>query len=206
MIIKNHDLYEMANTTNVSSLSPAVGPDFILALKVAAGTTCILSVLGASLIILTYGLFKDLRTTARQLLVNLSVADILVAGSHFVGLFTNFERFLPEYNPHWSGQTTDALCSVQAAVTMCGSIASFLWTMALAFYMFVVIVKRRPNLAKKLVYAFYPLCWGIPIAMTIGFGVAGFLGFEDSADVGTSSPIAIRPVILYPDFTALLKC
>ena len=178
----------MANATNFSSLYPAVGQNFILALKVAAGTTCILSVLGASLIILTYVAFKDLRTTARQLLVNLSVADILVAGSHFVGLFANFERFLPWYNPHWDGRTTDALCSVQAAVTMCGSIASFMWTTALAFYMFVVIVYRRPNLAKKLVYAFYPLCWGVPIATTIGFGVAGFLGFEDSADVGMSNP------------------
>ena len=173
----------MANATNASYLYPA---DFVLSLKIAAGTTCVLSVLGASLIILTYLLFKDLRTTARQLLVNLSVADICVAGSHFVGLFSNFERFLPQYNPHWNGQTTDALCSIQAAVTMCGSIASFLWTIALAFYMFVVIVKRRPDLAKKLVYVFYPLCWGIPIALTIGFGAAGFLGFEDSADVGKS--------------------
>ena len=162
------------------SYSPlAMQPQYIVALKVIVGVTCVLSVFGASLIILTYVLFKDLRTTARQLLVNLSVADIFVAGSHFVGLFTNFDRFVHQVNPAF-----DTLCTVQAAVTMCGTLASFLWTVAIGLYMFMVIVRRQPHLAKKLVYAFYPFCWGVPMVVTIIFGANKLLGFEQAADIG----------------------
>ena len=157
----------------------AVQDQFIVAVKVIVGTTCVLSVLGASLIVLTYVMFKNLRTTARQLLVNLSVADIFVAGSHFVGLFTNYDRFVYQFNP-----TTDTFCTVQAAFTMCGTLASFLWTVAIGLYMFIVIVRRQPHVAKKLVYMFYPVCWGIPIVLTTVFGANMFLGFERNSDIG----------------------
>ena len=174
----------MYNLTSSTTVYPAISPDFILALKVVVGATCILSILGAGLIILTYVAFRDLRTTARQLLVNLSIADIIVAASHFVGLF-HFQQFIPYYSPHNSTvPNTDTLCKVQAAFTMFGSLSSFLWTMAIAVYMFVIIVLKKPEAARKLVFFFYPLCWGIPLGLVLWFGFAGYFGFQESADIG----------------------
>ncbi len=161
----------------------AARPDFILGLMITVGTTCILSILGASLIILTYAAYKDLRTTARQLLVNLSVADILVAASHFVGLFIFTKFHHPDDPDHYQPNNTDTLCSIQGAFNLFGTIASFLWTISLAVYMFSIIILRRPLLARKMVVLFYVICWGIPLILTIWFGIKKFLGFEETVEV-----------------------
>ena len=171
---------ELTNSTANETWYPSHKPYFVLALKITVGTTCILSILGASLIILTYLAFRDLRTTARKLLVNLSVADIVVAASHFVGLFTNYERFL--YNGN--SKSTDIRCSIQAAFTMYGSIASILWTIAVALYMFTVIVLRKPTTAKRTLPVYFLVCWGVPVAFTVSFGLKKYLGFEQSVDIG----------------------
>ena len=172
---------ELANVTNATTRIPIGTADYILTVKIVVGTTCLLSILGASLIILTYVAFRDLRTVARQLLVNLSVADIVVAASHFVGLLTNYERFV------YSNLRSDVWCSVQGAVTMYGTISSFLWTIAVALYMFTVIVMKRPEIAKKMVPVYYLVCWGVPIVFPVWFGVKRYLGFELPADVGMLS-------------------
>jgi len=178
-----YDECELANVTNATTRIPIETGDYILTVKIIVGTTCLLSILGASLIILTYVAFRDLRTIARQLLVNLSVADILIAASHFVGLLTNYERFL--YSNLRSD--VDVWCSVQGAVTMYGTISSFLWTIAVALYMFTVIVMKRPEIAKKMVPVYYLVCWGVPIVFPVWFGVKRYLGFELPADVGMLS-------------------
>jgi len=174
---------EWANLTNATTRIPIETADYILTVKIVVGTTCLLSILGASLIILTYVAFRDLRTIARQLLVNLSVADIVIAASHFVGLLTNYERFL--YSNLRSD--VDVWCSVQGAVTMYGTISSFLWTIAVALYMFTVIVMKRPEIAKKMVPVYYLVCWGVPIVFPVWFGIKRYLGFELPADVGMLS-------------------
>lgn len=165
---------------------PAISKDFLLSLRVVVGITCLLSIFGASLIIFTYAVFKDLRTFARQMLVNLSVADIMVAASHFVGLVAKVERFIPYYSNSTQNNTTDRLCSTQAAFTMYGSISSFLWTMALGIYMLMVIVLRRPDFAKYFVSVCYMVCWGMPLALVLWFALVHptYLGFAEGADVG----------------------
>ena len=171
---------QLTNSTANQTWYPSHRPPFVLALQITVGTTCVLSVLGAGLIILTYVAFRDLRTTARKLLVNLSIADIVVAVSHFVGLFTNYERFL--YNGN-SGNM-DVGCAVQGAFTMYSSIASILWTIAVALYMFTVIILRKPTTAKRTVPVYFLVCWGVPVVFTVWFGKVKYLGFEQNVDIG----------------------
>ena len=154
-------------------------PGFILAMRTVVGTVCILSALGAGLIIITYVAFKELRTIARLLLVNLSVADIIAALSHFVGLQANYDRFI-DFEECSVNNKTDDLCTTQGAVTIFGVLASFFWTTAVALYLFTVIVLQRPEAAKKLQYVFYPICWGIPATLAVYFTVVGFVGFQES--------------------------
>ena len=165
--------------------------DFILALKVLSGITCLLSILGAGLIIATYAAFKDLRTVARQPLVNLSVADMTVAASHFVGLAVlHVERYEISYSSDANASNhsaeQDALCQVQGGFTMFGTLSSFLWTLALGFYMLLVIVLRRPDVTRYLLLLYYPVCWGVPLTLTMWFALAKptYLGFGEGADIG----------------------
>ena len=182
---------------NISDCSPIASETqgFVLAVKITVGTTCLLSVLGASLIILTYVAFRDLRTTGRQLLVNLSVADILVALTHFTGLYTNYDRFLSPCNgPNVYGNftnLTDPWCATQGALTMFSVLASFLWTIAVAVYLFVVIVVNRALWAKRLRAVFYPVCWGVPGVIVVAFGAKQYFGFEENVDIGKSICFAL---------------
>lgn len=174
--------------------------DYYLALRVAIGIICVISMFGSCVIIFTYVAFKELRTLARQQLVNLSIADIIVASSHLVGLVAlkvetydddsvkvsnssviqNISTAISTTHPQWT------LCKVQAGFTMCGTIASFLWSLGLGFFMLIIIVFRRPNFARYLAFLYYPICWGIPLALTLWFALVKptYLGFAESADIG----------------------
>lgn len=171
--------------------------DFFLALRVVVGITCVISICGSSVIILTYVAFKDLRTLARQQLVNLSLADIVVAASHIIGLLA---QKVENYNgPDWTdinnvstsnfnSTVQPTLCRVQGGFTMCGSIASFLWSLALGLYMLMIIVLKRPEIARYMVFfIYYPVCWGLPLALTLWFALINptYLGFAEGADIGT---------------------
>ena len=163
--------------------------DAILVVRVITGITCVLSVLGAFVIILTYVAFKDLRTLARQQLVNLCVADIIVAASHFVGLTAlKVEYYNPTSYDNISNTSTvqEELCRVQGGFTMFGTLASFLWTLALGFYLLMIIVLKRPDFAHFLVYVYYPICWGIPLILVLWFALVTptYLGFGEGADIG----------------------
>lgn len=175
-----------------NSTSPLVEPGFILAVKITAGTTCILSFFGSCLIIFSYVALRDLRTAARQLLVNLSIADIIISLSHFVGLFANFERFIDLNSPYLTTNisTTDPVCISQAAFTLYGSVSSFLWSMAIAFYLVLLSVfsayRKEVCLKKILIPILYIVCWGVPIMLIIPNVIEHHFGFTLAVDVGES--------------------
>lgn len=70
----------------------------------------------------------------------LSVADALVAISHIWGISQKVEKFLAIYHPINDTETesTDVECTAQAALAVYSTLASFLWTLALAFYVFSI--------------------------------------------------------------------
>ena len=164
--------------SNCSFSIPSRTPAFVLALQVVVSTTCVLSAVGATLIVLTYLGFRELRTTARLFLANLSIADVVIATSHFVGLFANYERFLCSY-----GSKSDWLCTTQAAALMFSTLATFAWTLAIAVYFLSIVVFKTKTSMRSVVVS-HLLCWGVPAALTIGYGAAGFLGFDEQVDVG----------------------
>lgn len=163
---------------NCSLLVPSRAPAFVLALQVVVSTICVLSILGAALIVLTFVAFKDLRTTARQFLANLSVADAIIAASHIVGLFANYERFICS-----TSQGSDAVCTVQAAALMFSTLAAFAWTLAIAVYFCSIVVFKRKTSLCSVVVA-YIACWGVPAVLVIVYGAAGYLGFDEVVDLG----------------------
>ena len=151
---------------------PALSDAVILATQVTASFTCILSILGASLIIFTYVAFKDLRTTARQLLVSLSVADIIVEDGVKVPSNTS---------------NGDALCIIQGATAMFGTVASLLLSMMIAFYLLVLTQSRTLKPARRLVPLIYLVSWGVPFIVVAVVGAVRSFGYEPISNPGIIS-------------------
>lgn len=167
----------------------AARPDFLCALKICVGITSCLSILGGLAIICAYAIFPSIRNTLRYVLVCVSAADILVASSHLWGITTPLERFLDVYYPlNTSAIYVDEECAVQAAIAIYGTLASFGWTVVLAWFIFLYIVCRS-DITKgctgtgALVF-FHILCWGVPFIETIVLAHLELLGFQEDLDVG----------------------
>lgn len=181
-------------TANESSLVPcepipAYRYDYIVAMRVCVSITCVLSMFGAGLIMGTFIAFKELRTKARQILVQLSIADFIVAASHLFGVNINLPKFAETVCRDYEDNgniTSDLFCKVQGGVTVFSSVGSYLWTIAVAYYLLVIIVFESQRVGKWLVYISYPVCWGIPAVLVCILGYYRYLGFRPNLDAGES--------------------
>ncbi|XP_029974796.1 G-protein coupled receptor 157 [Salarias fasciatus] len=129
--------------------------------------SCALSFLGSTLIIATYILWSDLRTTPRRLLVYLSVADWLSAVSYAYGAWSAFRADSPE-------------CVAQGAVSTFSNTSSFFWTVAIAVYLYVFIVRCSQRAADSLVLPFHLVSWGVPLAITVAAVCLNKIGYNAS--------------------------
>ena len=155
------------NTTDVCvNGSLAYAPDSI---RVVVGVTCILSMIGALLIIFSYILIRDIRTKAREILVNLSLMDFMAAAANFFGVVTNFSQ---SENHSVEGY----VCQIQASFAMYGTLSSVLWTICVAVYVFFRIMLENSKVAQRSVYGFYVICYGLPLIMTLWFSLTEKLG------------------------------
>lgn len=130
-------------------------------------TSCVLSFFGSLLIICTYARWHDLRTTPRKLLVYLSVTDLLSALSYFYGVLRIFDSD--------SGD-----CIAQGAISTFANTSSFFWTVAIAIYLYVFIVKSSQRQADNLVLYFHLISWGIPLAITVAALSLHKIGYDAS--------------------------
>lgn len=182
-------------------LYPAAYPGFILALRICEGTTSVLSIFGGLGIVIAYACFlrprpddqlespKAARDQLRQILVFLSIADILVAWGHLWGVSTDLERFLDVYSHYnTSAPTSDQQCSVQAAISIYGTVASFMWTVILTMLIFVLIKHRQIKKVKryfgrKAFTIYHLLCWLVPLIEICILARLDLLGC-DTVDIG----------------------
>lgn len=104
--------------------------------------SCTLSFFGSLLIILTYVIWSDLRTTPRKLLVFLSVSDLMSAIAYSVGVWMVFEE------DSWD-------CVLQGAFSTFANTSSFFWTVAIAIYLYIFIVKSSQRWADSCVPYFH---------------------------------------------------
>ncbi|XP_050953315.1 G-protein coupled receptor 157 [Labeo rohita] len=130
-------------------------------------TSCVLSFFGSLLIICTFARWLDLRTTPRKLLVYLSVTDLLSALSYFYGVLVVFE-------------TDSADCIAQGAISTFANTSSFFWTVAIAVYLYVFIVKSSQRQADNLVLYFHLISWGVPFAITVAALSLHKIGYDAS--------------------------
>ncbi|TRY96652.1 hypothetical protein DNTS_024266 [Danionella cerebrum] len=130
-------------------------------------TSCVLSFFGSLLIISTYFCWPDLKTKPRQLLMFLSVSDLLSALSYFYGVLRMFD-------------SDSADCVAQGAISTFANTSSFFWTVAIAIYLYVFIVKSSKRRADNLVLYFHLISWGIPLAITVAALSLHKIGYDAS--------------------------
>lgn len=182
------------NSSATTIFIPTETHAYHVALRVVVGTTCTLSIIGAGLIILTYLFFTDIRTLARQLLVMLSIADLIIAVANLTGVLTSSPYSHQDHTATDLSEESHRWCTVQAAFAVFGAESSTLWTIAVAIYMFIIIVLRKPRAARKIIPFFYLVCWGVPLVLTIWLGVDGFLGYEVGATPGFCAIRGTKPI------------
>ena len=119
--------------------------------KSLVGTMCCLSMLGSLTIIASYVSWKEIRTTSRKVLLFLSISDFMIATSNLVGVLIPMNDNLS--NPR------NGYCVAQSFVTTSSSITSFMWTVTLAIYLYLAIVKSKQNLGRKLMPLFHIVNW-----------------------------------------------
>lgn len=179
-------------------------PSFLLnketALRVVVAVTCAFSILGSLVIILSYSLFRDLRTTARLILLHLSLADFGVAFSNLFGDLYKFYKFARcIYNhpglPLLTPPSVNRLCIAQAFFAHFSTMSSVLWTMMLAAYMYTVVtkIKEGPNSNRWFMICSYVFCYGIPLAVNIWMVATGKLGYAPYDTAGWCGTITIDP-------------
>lgn len=120
------------------------------------GITSVLSMFGCVTLVVTFVIFRELQTAGRKLLVCLSVADFLTAFGNLVGITWYARR--NDMEPGGSR----VLCQFHAALTICSSISSFLWSTSIGIHLFVCVCLRNAKTAEKLFWPFMIACWAPP--------------------------------------------
>lgn len=130
--------------------------------RVLTTVSASLSLLGTSLIIITFIAWKDLRSSSRKILVFISIGDFLIAGGNLFGVW------LPE-----NDRTTSA-CKAQSFVTTCASLWSFFWTTFLSIFLYTTVARKQAEKADKMLRYFHIFAWVIPLTVTgIAFNKLG---------------------------------
>lgn len=112
--------------------------------------TSAFSLLGASVIIITYITWKDIRSTSRKILVYISIADCIVVGSYMFG------AWLPP-------NTNSPACTAHSFLAATANLWSFFWTTFLAVFLYMTVARQRVSLAKTLFWGFHFIGWGVPL-------------------------------------------
>lgn len=170
-------------------------------IRFISGLSCAGSILGSSLIILSYICFRRLRTKVREILFHLSVADFGVATANLIGAVVYFDQY---YHPvcdssgdvisiHKPSVAIQNLCTAQAFFALYFTISSILWTMSLAGYLYFVLVHHGTQHAKMFLTFSYIFCYGMPLLVSLWPALTWRLGYSPYNSAGWCTVILVDP-------------
>ena len=145
----------------------------------------IASLFGSSFIIVTFFLYRDLQTRARQFLLMISISDFFNAGAYFFG--QTWSMFNLNYSSCYVGKPQYEIwsCVTQATFNNFFTLSCYSFTILLSLH--VLFLLAGNNLfKKKVVFIFTVLLgWLVPLLITsVGF-LPGWFGPGISVTVGT---------------------
>lgn len=192
-------------------VSPTQDMGFVLALNVSVGIVCLLSILGSTSIIFSFVIFRELRTAGRFILLNLSVADLIVALANLLGAAIS-PQFHDMTDPSDINNSTSLLalsCKIDAFFGLFATDSSILWTIVLLSYLYITLHCFRPSRScfKVSMTICMIICWGLPLAISLWFIIEGYFGFQSGFSPGFCTFIGgndgkeiYRPIVGYEMF------
>lgn len=141
-----------------------------ISVRIVVGITCLLSMIGSLLIIISYACFKNLQSQGRLILVNLALMDFGVGLFNFVGAAVNFDQYY--YNtsvddPITPSEAVADACLVQAIFAHFCTGSSVLWTSCLAVYMYLLIFLNWERKVRWFLPLSCAFCYGIPLGLSM---------------------------------------
>lgn len=158
-----------------------------LAPRILSSVLSSLSMIGALLIILSYIFIRSIRTKAREVLFHLSLADLGVGLANLIGAIVNYGHLIDtcHHGEHHSNSSSShhqlclayvQLCKTQAFFAEFFMIASILWTLLLAFYVYILVLDTGRKASLWIVRFGYLVCWGLPLLLSLWFVLTKKLG------------------------------
>ena len=145
---------------------------------VAALISSVLSIVGASIILLAYCAFKDLRKgTAQTIITLLALADMGTALGCLLGIANHLT-----YN-HFQGTSSSAcqifsnICEIQATVFLWCGISSSIWSVVLAVHFLLATVLNDSRWTERLIPLYNIVAWSLPIVILLPLLITGQLGY-----------------------------
>ena len=136
-----------------------------------------LSILGSILILLTYACYREIRSVSRHIVVCISIADLLVA------LSNSFAIVIAPIIDSQIKSIDKTACTLQSFVGTTAVLWSFLWTMTLAVYLYIDLVKGNQRLGKSLIWPWAHLvCWLLPLGINVAALLLRKLGNSGDGD------------------------
>lgn len=172
-------LLPVGNVTNVTQIpyisnATTTIPNWTLSL---CGIGASLSILGAFAIFISFAKLPEIRNFTRRLLTYLTIADFLSAVGYLVGL-ARYAAIVQRAN---SPPGRDKLCIAQSFSIIYTNLASYLWTMVIAFHIFTSYMCKTDATSRRLPHVFYHItCWGIPAIVAITALSCDKLGEDNS--------------------------
>ena len=150
-------------------------------LRAVVGVSCCLSILGSLLIILSYILFKKRRTRAREILLHISLMDLGVALANLIGLSVYFDQYYANKGFNQSYEVPsyiDGLCKAQAFFAYYCTQASILWTIALAGFLYFLIIHHKTRMSIYFYWASHVVCYALPLLVSLWLMLTKRLGYS----------------------------
>ena len=135
---------------------------------------CSLSIIGSLVIVLSFCCGKQLRTKLRSFVLFISLMDIMYALANLVGASIDFGHYVNRTrHGEWrfdppSGM--NVLCTVQGMFAAYGTLASILWTVCMAVYLYFGVLcyltERYERMLQVIYYSSHVISWLLPVYVT----------------------------------------
>ena len=153
--------------------------------------------------ILSYILFKKRRTRAREILLHISLMDLGVALANLIGLSVYFDQYYVNqvYNQTYVVPVyIKGLCKTQAFFAAYCTYASILWTIALAGFLYFLIIHHKTRIAIYFYWFSHIICYVLPLLVSLWLVLTQRLGYSPLNSSGWCTLINRDILTDKPDF------
>ena len=141
--------------------------------RVVTIVVCSLSIIGSLLIVLSFCCGRQLRTKLRSYVLFISLMDIMYALANLVGASIDFGHYVNmTHHGEWrfDPPRMRPLCIVQGVFAAYGTLASVLWTVCMAVYLYFGVLcyltERYERMLQVIYYSSHVISWLLPVYVT----------------------------------------